>query len=103
MKQREKLLAIAAVAIILLSQGMPIYSYFFVDPIVERKADKQNLEDDVMEREHTERAVRKARTNLAKWNTTSLPSDWRNAQRLYLEWLTDLAKANGFSDLKVTP
>lgn len=49
---------------------------------------------------------------LRDWQSRSLPPDLTkarqkpdalNAQRLYLEWLTDLAQLSGFEDLKVSP
>src|SRR5262245_38860838 len=103
MQKREKYLAIFAIVAVLLWQGMPLYSHFFVDPVNLLRADVQRLDDEVGQRNRTERSIRRARTNLTKWKSASLPPDWRSAQRLYLEWVTDLAKMSGFTDLKVTP
>ncbi|MEX2286620.1 MAG: hypothetical protein WD648_05985, partial [Planctomycetaceae bacterium] len=103
MQGREKLLVVVTVVVILLWQGLPFYNRVFVEPIESRNGELLRLEDELAQRERTQRSIRRAHSNLVAWRQKSLPADALNAQRLYLEWLTDLANLSGFSELKVTP
>jgi hypothetical protein len=103
MQRREKLLAAILVAGIVMWQGGPLLSRAIFEPIDVRNAELDSLDQSIALKQTDQIAVARSERQLADWRSRSLPPDPLVAQRLYQEWLTDLAQNAGFSNLKVTP
>jgi hypothetical protein len=101
--EREKILFIALVAVIVVALGIPQFNQWIIEPIEQRIARLQLLDSQVSDKQLQEIAILKSRREMAHWKARSLPPDPLDAQRLYQEWLTDLARIAGLTDAKVTP
>ncbi len=103
MQRRERILAIILLGAVVLWQGGPLISRTILDPMDFRQADLESVEQAVKFKQQA--AVRLARSEqqLRTWQQRSLPPDPLVAQRLYQQWLRDLAKEAGFAELKVDP
>jgi len=103
MQKREKILAAMFGAVILIWLGMPVIDSTFIEPVETRQNRLNVLNQQIDEREQKELEFLRSAGQLGNWSTHSLPPDEHDAQRLYLEWLDDLAELSGFSDLKLSP
>ncbi|MDB4731377.1 cadherin repeat domain-containing protein [bacterium] len=101
MQQREKLLAGGLGAVVVLWFGLPIYDSTFVEPINALTAEEERLQEESNEKFDQQIALRRKEIQLADWRKSSLPPDPLNAQRLYQEWLTDLAQISGFEKVSI--
>ncbi len=103
MQKREKILAAILGAVILLWFGMPVIDSTFIEPVESRQNQLRVLNQQIDQREQKELELLRSAGQLGTWAAHSLPPDEHDAQRLYLEWLDDLAELSGFSDLKLSP
>ena len=101
MQQREKILAGGLGIVVLLWFGLPIYDSMFVEPIEELSAEESRLQEESNEKFDEQIDLRRKELQLAKWRKISLPPDPLDAQRLYQEWLADLALISGFEGTAV--
>ncbi len=102
MQQREKILAFALAAVVAIWFGFPIVNGWFFEPIQELSSKEDRLLKESNEKFDEQIELRKKQKQLAQWRKISLPPDPLDAQRLYQEWLTDLAQLSGFEDVKIT-
>ncbi|MCA9004130.1 MAG: cadherin repeat domain-containing protein [Planctomycetaceae bacterium] len=103
MQKREKILAAAFGAVILIWLGMPLINSTFIEPVESRRNQLKALNQQIDQREQKELQLLRSAKQLGAWVDNSLPPDEHDAQRLYLEWLNDLAELSGFSNLKLSP
>ncbi len=103
MQKREKILAVAFGAVILIWLGMPLINSTFIEPVETRRNQLKALNQQIDQREQKELELLRSAKQLGAWVDNSLPPDEHDAQRLYLEWLNDLAELSGFSNLKLSP
>ncbi len=103
MQKREKILAAVFGAVILLWFGMPVIDSTFIEPVVSRTNQLQALNQLIDQQEEKELELLRSARQSGVWVKQSLPPDEHDAQRLYLEWLEDLAELSGISDLKLSP
>lgn len=103
MKQREKVLLAALLAVLGLWQGSALLNAFVFSPVEEKR-------DDIAEREkriatksrQLDRAIESA-ARLKAWNKRSLPPDPVAATSLYQNWLVDLAVRMKLANVSVSP
>ena len=111
MQRRQQYLLAGLIAAVLIWQGSGWVSYALFGPFETRREELSRLEQAVAEKSDKLLSLVRARKLLKEWQAISLPPDdlakskkpsARDAQRLYLQWLTDLGQLCGFEDLKVT-
>lgn len=102
MQKREKLLAIALGSVVLIWFGLPMFEAAFIAPLAELEADEERLRDEANKKFDKQIELRKMEKQLAAWRKISLPPDPLDAQRVYQEWITDLAQLSGFDGIKIT-
>ncbi len=102
MQKREKILGVVLIASLGAMFGWPYLYNTFFSPLQEMEARIESLsnEKDLLWKQQLDLAKKDA--DLKGWYALSLPPNPENAQRLYLEWLTNLAHLSGFENLKVT-
>ncbi|MBW3542673.1 MAG: putative Ig domain-containing protein [Planctomycetes bacterium] len=103
MTQREQNLALGlfgALAVWLI--GWPMLRSIFVAPITDRSERLESLDEQLELKGEEEFLVVRTLKNYGRWKTASLPPDPYDAQRLYQEWLDDLAEIAGLREPKVT-
>jgi len=103
MRRREKILLAIFIAAVLVWQGNSLLRRFVLDPIQRSRSELSILDQGIVDKQHKQMMLEQAEQRFDRWNTISLPSDPLNAQRLYQQWLTDMAQNAGFSELKVFP
>lgn len=103
MQQREKILFIVFLVSIAIWQGSRWIDASFLQPLREKQQELYLAQERVQSREKQEEELLQASRSLADWRARSLPPEPLDAQRLYQQWLTDLAQLSGLSGLKVTP
>ena len=121
MQQREKNLLIGLVAAVLLWQGGKVLSSTFLEPLWTRQKDLEKLQESVSEKNKGLILLARQKKQMEGWKRRSLPPDpasmlkrtagtqggprpsASNAQRLYQDWLLDLAVLSGFEQLKISP
>ncbi|QDT95461.1 putative Ig domain-containing protein [Gimesia aquarii] len=103
MQKREKILALIFGAVIVFWLGMPILHSTFIEPIESRENQLNAINNSIDQKEQQELELLRSAKQLGTWVEHSLPPDEHDAQRLYLEWLNDLAELSGISDLKLSP
>ena len=103
MNQREKKLALLFGLVILYWFGKPMYVSWFVDPIDEKKIELQTLIDSVDTLEIKDMQLLAAQTRVINATRMALPPEELVAQRLYQEWVTELANMYQFRDPQVKP
>jgi len=103
MNQREKKLAIFFGVVILYWWGKPIFERTFVEPIDLKKTEVQTLLDSVDTLEIRDMQLLAAQTRVVNATRMALPPEELVAQRLYQEWVTELANMYEFQDLEVKP
>lgn len=102
MQKREKILAIALSAVVIIWFGLPIIENSFLEPLNQLEAEEASLREEQQAKFDAQLDLRKKENQLAVWRKLSLPPDPLDAQRLYQEWLTDLAQLSGLEQMKVT-
>ncbi|QDV53137.1 cadherin repeat domain-containing protein [Gimesia fumaroli] len=103
MQKREKILAAFFGAVIVIWLGMPVIDSTFIEPVETRKNQLKALNQQIDQKEQKELELLRSAKQLGNWVAHSLPPDEHDAQRLYLEWLNDLAELSGISNLKLSP
>jgi len=103
MQRREKILLAIFVTLVLAWQGGRLLRHKVFAPIQRSQTELATLDRDIAVKKHKLNLLDQAKQRIQDWKTHSLPPDPLNAQRLYQQWLTDLAQHAGFSDLKVVP
>jgi hypothetical protein len=102
MTKREKILAAAVVATLLILGG-----FYVVDRIMnafdQRDTEEIALRDKLATQSRVALQGKKAEKNLRDWRERSLPEDRALAQALYLDWLGKRADAVGLEGRKVSP
>lgn len=103
MKPREKILLAVCIAVIVGWRGLPILRSLVLgrlDDDTRRiqtlKAAQTAIEDKEFKLQVTQRKTR-------EWLEQSLPPEPVESQRLYQEWLNDLAEVAGIANIRVTP
>ena len=102
MQRREKLFAIALAASFLVALAIPRFEGFFLEPLDSRRAEIESLDRRLEEKRAERLRIRRIRNKLVDWKKQSLPPHVLDAQRVYKQWLTDLAECCGFTQLQVT-
>lgn len=112
MQRREQYLLIGLIAAVVLWGGWSMFHSTFVEPLQKSQQVLTKLEEDISKTETGLIELARQRKSLSVWTKRSLPPDPKigrlapdalNAQRLYQDWLHDLAQMSGFEDLKVSP
>lgn len=103
MNQREKKLALLFGLVIIYWFGKPMYVRWFVDPVNEKQIELQTLVDSVDTLEIRDMQLLAAQTRVVNATRMALPPEELVAQRLYQEWITDLANMYRFQNLQVDP
>lgn len=102
MQRREKILAAVLIAGVLIWWGGKAAYGVLFSGVEELRSQLQAIDDQVKQKETAQLEVVAATKRLKAWRAASLPSDPLDAQRLYQQWLTDLAKSVGFGNVDVT-
>ncbi len=104
-KKRTKLLAIGLGAVVAVYGGRSTVSGWIFGPInaLQKKLQAAQTQGETLADRQIALGV--AQSNLKDWKNISLPSDIDDAQRLYREWVFELARQCGFSGpaFEVTP
>tara|TARA_R110002111_G_scaffold262613_1_gene339476 strand:- start:64340 stop:66241 length:1902 start_codon:yes stop_codon:yes gene_type:complete len=103
MQKREKILAAIFGTAIIVWLGMPMAYRTFIEPVESRNNQLKVLNQQIDQKEQKELELLRSARQLGAWVAHSLPPDEHDAQRLYQEWLNDLAELSGISNLKLTP
>lgn len=103
MQRREKILLAVLAAGLIVWWGWPVTYGLLFGGIDERLAQLQTLDAQVEQKENDQLKLLRATGRLKDWRTASLPADALDAQRLYQQWLTDLAQSAGFTEVSATP
>ncbi len=111
MQRREQIILGVLLATVVTWQGGGWVASAVLDPFQTRSDTLARLKKSVKEKEDQELMLVRAKKSLADAKLISLPPDpgkskrpdALNAQRLYLEWVTDLAQLCEIEDPKVTP
>lgn len=103
MKQREKLLLAALLAVLGLWQGNALLNAFVFGPVEEKRSDIAEREKRINTKSRQlDRAIESA-ARLTDWNKRSLPPDPVAATSLYQNWLVDLAVRMKLANVSVSP
>lgn len=95
MKRNEKLLAASLVIMLVGYFAWPMMDSIFFAPIRDGEEKVAMLDKQVKDKQSEQTQLLVAKKRVAGWTDTGLPGDPLNAQRLYQQWLADLAKATG--------
>ncbi|QDU37740.1 Putative Ig domain protein [Maioricimonas rarisocia] len=101
MQPREKVLAILLAVVVAGVVLVPAFERTFLDPLTELNGELKTVQMAVSARELDELKLMRATANLKDWRERSLPPDPLNAQRVYQEWLTDLALVANWNNVEV--
>lgn len=96
MKRREKILAAAVGAMLLLYLGNWLFQQMLQGPLDARHARLAKLRGDIEKKDDQLRRARTAAQQLNEWQKQSLPSDIELARSLYRNWLLELVRSAGF-------
>lgn len=102
MQPREKILAGALAAVIAFFLLRPAIDSWFLAPIRDRNTEIKSLQQSVQTRTDQEFEFMAATKRMAAWRDESLPPDPLNAQRVYQEWLTDVALISGWEGVEIS-
>ncbi len=112
MQRRQQYLIGGLIAAVVLWLGGSWVNSAVLGPIQDKRDLLARLTKSVSDKEDQQLYLQRSKKLLRGWQARSFPPDLvktrqrpdaLNAQRLYLEWLTDLAQLSGFEDLKITP
>ena len=98
--KRERILAVAAGALVLLVGGRMVLSAA-TGPIRDRRTRVEALTQQVEKKSRRFRNVQRARTKLVQWNRRSLPTDSETARLLYENWLLETVERAKFTHQRV--
>ncbi len=97
MQDREKKLAIGLTLVVGIWLGRPAVDRWFVAPVREARDAQNRALAQFRVKSDDELKLLVAQQNLADWCCQSLPPDPSTAQRVYKDWLMDLAELSGFT------
>ncbi|HEX4073636.1 MAG TPA: hypothetical protein VHX68_20820, partial [Planctomycetaceae bacterium] len=103
MPRRQKILAILLVCVVAGWWGLPILRRMVLGRLDDDVRRIQSLKSAAAALEDKEFQVQINQRRMNEWLDRSLPPEPVEAQRLYQEWLNDLAEVAGISNLRVTP
>ena len=112
MQRREQYLIGGLIAAVVLWLGYSGVNSAVLRPIQDKRDQLAKLTKSVSDKEDQQLNLQRSKKLLRGWQARSFPPDLAktrqkpdalNAQRLYSEWLIDLAHLSGFEDLKVSP
>jgi hypothetical protein len=103
MNQREKIWAAIFGLVILYWFGKPVFESWFVEPVTDRRTRRTELKESVDNLELRDLQLLAAQANVHNETARALPPNELVAQRLYQEWVTELANIYRFQDLEVKP
>lgn len=113
MPKRQQYLLFGLIAVVVLWQGARMIDSTFFEPIRVKQGQLAALEKSVTDKTLEQVELGRLKKKLEKWKGRSLPPDpvknakqrpdALNAQRLYQDWLHDLAQLSGFEDLEIRP
>jgi hypothetical protein len=86
-------------AVLAAGMGRPI----FMQPLTDAKNDLRDAKSDLKDAEEKDFQLQSARARIDNAIAGSLPPSVNDAQRLYLEWMTNLAQECNFAQRRVTP
>lgn len=95
--QRKKILLSGLAVVIVSYFGLPMVTSFVMGPVNDMSKELKKAEQANERLAKADRELKIAKNNLKDWRYISLPPDADDAQRVYREWLFDLAKQCGFS------
>lgn len=95
--QRKKILLSGLAVVIVSYFGLPLVTSFVMGPVNDMSKELKKAEQANERLAKADRELKIAKNNLKDWRYISLPPDADDAQRVYREWLFDLAKQCGFS------
>ena len=96
-QKRTKLLAAGLGAVVAVYFGQSAVSSWVMGPIRDLERKVASAESQAEKLADDEIQLNVAQRNLKDWKQISLPGDIDTAQRLYREWVFDLARQCGFS------
>jgi hypothetical protein len=98
-QQREKILLVVLLSAVAILFVLPQAEALLLSPFQTKQAELSDLQEKVGRKEDEETAVFKARGQLQRWQSESLPPDPLDAQRVYQQWLVDLARLAGMQNI----
>lgn len=101
MQKRERILAAALGGVLLIWLGLPWFEGTFLAPLRELEQEEESLREAVSELFEQRKQLAFQEQEFAQWIEKSLPPNPLNAQRLYHEWLVNLAQLSGFEQITV--
>ncbi len=102
-QKRKKILVVVFAGVIAIAGGRSLLGRIFFEPVrlAEAKRDAAAKSLEAMQKKEVD--LRSARNHLDEWRDMSLPEDTLIAQRLYREWIENLAIKCGFTVQSVEP
>lgn len=102
MKSREKLLAISLGAVLIGGVGFSYFESAILTPLRDLENQVKSKTAETQRLREEQMALARKDGEMKQWRGLSLPPNPEDAQRLYQEWLINLAQLSGFEILKVT-
>ena len=103
MKRNEKILAGALGLFVVGYLALPMLDSLFFEPIRDLEGQVETVQGEVGKQLTESANLRKAAKQLGSFSRQSLPGNPLDAQRLYQQWLIDVAAAAGLDRVSVTP
>ncbi|MCA8986192.1 MAG: cadherin repeat domain-containing protein [Planctomycetaceae bacterium] len=103
MQQREKILLIALLSVVVFWWARPVLLSRFLSPLEERRQDIEALNKSLEQKELEQEKILVASKQLKEDYAAALPADPYEAQRSYTAWLTDQLEQSGWQSFEVTP
>ncbi len=113
MQTREKRLTLVLGGVLGVMAVWSVLKPWYFGPIEDQELQLGLVQDELKKAEDQQMQLLQATRQMADWKSRSLPPDPKrsgrqrpdalNGQRLYQEWLTDLARHCGFSKPEITP
>jgi hypothetical protein len=103
MGKREKILLILLVSAVVGWRGLPILRAMVLGRLDDDSRRIEALKASAAGLDEKEFKLQINQRRMSDWKDRSLPPEPAEAQRLYQEWLNDLAELAGISALRVTP
>lgn len=103
MQRREKILAIILLAVVAGYQIVPSLWNAWNGPLEERRTQLALVQSSLDEKLDKQLAISRANARIRDAKARSLPPDPFTAQRVYQQWLTDLAMMTQFGKLAIVP
>ncbi len=100
MQKREKILAGILGAALVVAVILPALQDWLLSPFRGKLIERDDLIAELDRKSADESNLFRARSELLGWQRESLPPNPFNAQRLYSEWVLDLARLSGWQQLK---